>query len=262
MTPDSTDPSRTDLGDARLDALLAGHALGDLDEQERGELQAALAADPTLQARLEEFRTTLQLLPLALPRGKAPPSRLRHRLLSEAGSAPGPADRRNRPARTPWLLAGGLALALALLGGDWLSLRERLADADPAPGGGPTVALQPLEGVQRVQRTMTLHPAGAERPPHGMGDTSGSVQVNPGGSHNLLVIEGLPDPPPRHSYRLWALIDGQHVGCVRFVPDGSGRVHLPIPTNPTSQASGVSISIEPLGPVHEVPAGRDVLTSL
>jgi len=128
MSHDHQNTSDFDPEESRLDALLAGHALGDLDEQERSDLQAALEAVPTLPARLEEFRTTLQLLPLALPRGKAPPARLRQRLLSEAEPS-GCCRARSLPGRpqVPWLLACGFSVALVAVGGDWLSLRGRLA---------------------------------------------------------------------------------------------------------------------------------------
>ena len=56
-----------------VDALLAGHALGDLDATEREQLAALLLQHPELRQRLEEFQTTLELLPLALP-ATAPPT--------------------------------------------------------------------------------------------------------------------------------------------------------------------------------------------
>jgi len=74
---------------------------------------------------------------------------------------------------------------------------------------------------------MTLRPVDSANKSGAMSNTSGSVQVMGQQNHNLLVINGLPEPPDDHSYRLWAHIDGRHVGCVRFVPDGSGRVKLP-----------------------------------
>lgn len=66
---------------AAIDALLAGHALGDLDDGERQQLAALLRQRPELRSRLDEFSTTLDLLPLALPATAAPPARLRRRLL-------------------------------------------------------------------------------------------------------------------------------------------------------------------------------------
>ena len=67
--------------DSEIDALLAGHVLGDLDAAEREQLAHLLRQRPELQQRLDEFRTTLEVLPLALPDQEEPPARLRQRLL-------------------------------------------------------------------------------------------------------------------------------------------------------------------------------------
>ncbi|KMM16793.1 hypothetical protein SYNGFB01_08570, partial [Synechococcus sp. GFB01] len=69
MTPDDRHPhpERSAADASEIDALLAGHALGDLDSAECERLAALLEQDPALSDRLGEFRTTLQLLPLALP---------------------------------------------------------------------------------------------------------------------------------------------------------------------------------------------------
>jgi anti-sigma factor RsiW len=72
---------------AAIDALLAGHALGDLDDGERQQLAALLRQRPELRSRLDEFSTTLDLLPLALPATAGPPARLRRRLLESPSCA-------------------------------------------------------------------------------------------------------------------------------------------------------------------------------
>ena len=74
MIPDDATP------DDSLDALLAGHALGDLDEAERQRLAILLGEQPELGQRLNEFRTTLERIPLAFPQTATPPPRLRQRL--------------------------------------------------------------------------------------------------------------------------------------------------------------------------------------
>jgi anti-sigma factor RsiW len=82
-----------DCRDEDVDALLAGHALGDLDPGERQRLASLLEQNPALRARLDEFQTTLELLPLALPATVEPPPRLRRRLLAREDS-PGRVKRR------------------------------------------------------------------------------------------------------------------------------------------------------------------------
>ena len=108
----------------------------------------------------------------------------------------------------------------------------------------------PLSAVSRQMPLRALTGASA---------TSGTVIVTGNPSHNMLLVEGLPPAPPDHTYRLCAKVNGRLVGCVPFVPDAKGHVAMPIPTSPTSQASSVSVSIEPLGGHGAKPAGRQVL---
>jgi hypothetical protein len=87
------------------------------------------------------------------------------------------------------------------------------------------------------------------------------VVVNPGQNHNLLLVRGLPPAPPAHVYRLWANVNGRTKGCVRFVPNADGSVAMPIPTQPSSEAQSLSITLEPLHPDGSTPDGPRLLTS-
>lgn len=218
-----------------VDALLAGHALGDLDEAERGQLAELLRQQPVLRQRLDQFSTTLELLPLALPATNTPPAALRRRLLA-----------RPTPPRLPGLVAAALGLGLLAVGVQLHRTQTQLAQLQQqlATSGAP---------LNAVSRQMPL------RAMAGTSAASGTVIVTGNPSHNMLLVDGLPPPPPDHTYRLWAKVNGRLVGCVPFVPDGKGHVAMPIPTSPTSQASSVSVSVEPLGGLGARPAGRQVL---
>jgi hypothetical protein len=89
---------------------------------------------------------------------------------------------------------------------------------------------------------------------------SGEVMVTGNPTHNVLMLNDLPPPPPHHVYRLWANVDGQKVGCVAFVPTAQGHVAMLIPTMPTSVATSVSVSVE-TDQVGASPTGRVVLSS-
>lgn len=241
--------------DPHLDELLAGHVLGDLDEHERQRLHEALASDPSLQRQLDDLRLTLGLLPLALPEATAPPSRLRRRILQaeQHRRHPQAADRRARP----WLPGAGqlglaaMAFALVALGTQVLQLRgemARLRGNQATPAG--------LEPALQASRTLPLR--GTEGHP----ELSGQVVVNPGQTHNLLLIRGLPPAPPSHVYRLWANVGGTTKGCVRFVPNADGSVAMPIPSQPSSAAQSLSITLEPLRPDGSTPDGPRLLTSV
>ena len=198
---------------ADLDLLLAGHALGDLDEQERQRLAALLQERPELRQRLDEFSTTLELLPLALPAATSPPQRLRQRLLAQ------PPQRR---AILPWLLPTVMGLGVLVLGHQLHQTRQQLARVQQQAGFNGTLT--------PASREMPLQAMGGE------GGASGKVLVTGNPTHNMLMLDGLPPPPPNSTYRLWARVNGREVGCVPFVPDGQGHVAMPIPTDPTSAA--------------------------
>jgi len=217
-----------------VEALLAGHALGDLDEAERSQLAELLRQQPALRQRLDQFSTTLELLPLALPATSTPPAALRQRLLA-----------RPAPPRLPGLIAAALGLGLLAVGVQLHRTQAQLAQLQQQLDNGA-----PLSSVSRQMPLRAITGASA---------TSGTVIVTGNPSHNMLLVDGLPPPPPEHTYRLWAKVNGRLVGCVPFVPDARGHVAMPIPTSPTSQASSVSVSVEPLDGHGARPAGRQVL---
>ncbi|TVS05825.1 MAG: hypothetical protein EA413_06440 [Cyanobium sp. PLM2.Bin73] len=247
-TPDSQHP------DPHLDELLAGYVLGDLDERERDELRDALAADPDLQRQLDDLRLTLELLPMALPDTAGPPPRLRQQLLRAERLRPQPRSddqaRRWRP-RPIQLGLAAMAFGLVALGTQVVQLRGEMASLrrTPAAPSGLGPALQ-------ASRTLPL------RGTEGHGGISGEVVVNPAQGHNLLVIRGLPPAPPTHVYRLWANVGGTTKGCVHFLPNSDGSVVMPIPTQPTSGAQALSITLEPLSTDASTPDGPQLLTSV
>lgn len=226
------------LSQDQIDALLAGHALGDLDSAEREQLAALLQSNPALQQRLDEFRTTLQLLPLALPAQAAPPPRLRRRLLAGPRPPAGPVGQGTpRSGPVPWLVPALMGTALLVLGVQLQQTRQQVAQLQQQL---PTSAT----GLQAVTRRLPLRALDPS------GGPAGEVLVTGNPRHNLLVLDGLPPLAGNQTYRLWARVNGRTVGCVPFAPDRNGHVAMPIPSAPTSQASSVSVSLE------TVPDGR------
>lgn len=218
---------------SEIDALLAGHALGDLDDLERERLAELLRQRPDLRTRLEEFSTTLELLPLALPATPQPPARLRQRLLKRSGSG-------------RWLIPSLMGAALLVLAVQLQQTRQQVARLQQQLQPGGTT-------LQAVNRRLPLRGLGSG------GRAAGEVLVTGNPSHNLLVLDDLPPLPPNRTYRLWARVNGREVGCVPFLPDSRGHVGLPIPTLPTSQASSVSVSVETV-PDGVTPRGPVVLS--
>ena len=241
---------------AAIDALLAGHALGDLDDGERQQLAALLRQRPELRSRLHEFSTTLDLLPLAQPATASPPARLRRRLLESP-----------RPERSPrpWLLPALLGVGLVVLGLDLHQTRQQLAQVQQqlqAPSrSGPNHPGRRLI----LASTVTPSDSSADRSfdpsaPASRSSPSGEVVVMANSNINLLIVNNLPALPPHHVYRLWATVDGQKVGCVAFVPTAQGHVAMPIPPMPSNLASAISVTLE-ADPTGAVPRGPMVLST-
>jgi hypothetical protein len=239
MNPHETPPTP-----AAIDALLAGHALGDLDERERQQLAGLLRQRPELRARLDEFSTALNLLPLALPATAAPPLRLRRRLLE-------PSNPQRPP--LPWLLPALLALGLAIFGAELHQTREQLAQVQQQ--------LQAARGPSQVSpgRRLMLTSAATDTIASA-NSSSGEVLVTGNPTHNVLMVNNLPPPPPGHMYRLWADVDGRKVGCVAFIPTEQGHVAMMIPPMPTSLANGISVTVES-NPMGTAPKGPMVLST-
>ncbi|CAK6687224.1 anti-sigma factor [Synechococcus sp. CCY9201] len=241
MTPHDANPEATNP-DAAVDALLAGHALGDLDEEEREQLTLLLLQRPELHQRLEDFRTTLELLPLALPATQPAPEGVRRRLLSPA---PQPQVSR-RVAAPSWLVPGLLSLGLLFLGMELHQTRQQLAQLQ--------LTVPPSATLMPASRRLPL------RAMEGRDQAFGEVLVTGSPTNNILMLNDLPPPPPHHVYRLWANVNGRQVGCVAFKPTAQGHVAMLIPPFPTSQASSLSVSVE-ADPLGAAPTGPRVLTS-
>ena len=241
---------------AAIDALLAGHALGDLDDGERQQLAALLRQRPELRSRLDEFSTTLDLLPLALPATAAPPARLRRRLLEP--------PRPERPPR-PWLLPALLGVGLVVLGVDLHQTRQQLAQVqqqlrDPSRSGPNHQGRRLILASTVTPSASSTDPSFDPSAPASRAAPSGEVVVMANSNNNLLILNNLPAPPPHHVYRLWATVDGQTVGCVAFVPTAQGHVAMPIPPMPSNLASAISVTLE-ADPTGTVPRGPMVLST-
>lgn len=163
---------------------LAAYLSGDLDTDERTALEAELAGDPALRARLERIRaadTALADLPeVDLPEGFS--ARLRERVAPEVDAVLGDqlAARRARRGAPAWLPALGAAAALAVVvaggitmtggmgGDDSADTAEEAGPRTTADGGGDAAdtmiqdeamdaeAAPPIEGPIVTHRGRTL----------------------------------------------------------------------------------------------------------
>ena len=90
-----------------------------------------------------------------------------------------------------------------------------------------------------------------------------SVSIRPNKATNVLKVQGLPQLSSGLTYRLWAYTNLGPQGCVSFLPDKNGNVIMNVPSEPTTSAKRVIISIDKFipGSGPEIP-GEVVLTSI
>ncbi|MEW6073331.1 MAG: von Willebrand factor type A domain-containing protein [Planctomycetota bacterium] len=125
-TPDGADPRPPVAGESRPVDLCA-YLLGELAEQERRAVEAALARSPALAAERDRLVSTIGVVRDAFPPEGLSPEALAELLRRVAAPPP----------RVAFLRGGGgllrVAATVALLAGGWLALRATLEA--PAPGG-------------------------------------------------------------------------------------------------------------------------------
>ncbi len=203
-------------------------ALGTLSQQDEARVQAALAADPQLQAEYRSDLAALHALAEHLPPGQVPEGaadRLMARVRAERQAAPSPvpfppAEAQTTPAgarsgRRNWGLglgALGLAAALAL----FFALRP---PTDPLTryAGMPGAVSQPLTGADRTQ----------------IGQL---VRLQDGSAFLYLSAA----PPSARVYQLWKIEGGAPVSL--GVIDGQGKLVQDAPDGLT-----LAVSVEPPG---------------
>lgn len=237
----------------KLEALLPLYALDALTPEERGQVEAYVAANPEARARLDEFMRTAAALPYAAP-PITPSPVLKSKLMARVE-----ADARRRqpaPERRPSLwevwrqrlasaaLAAGLSLAVLALGWGVLLNNEVARLRAEAEQLQQRVAMQdrllaqltaPGARITEVSGT-TLQP-----------QARGHFIADPQRATAVLVVSGLSRLQPDEVYQFWLLRDGVAIGAGTFTVDESGRAVLTIDSGVTDEFTAVGVSIEPAG---------------
>ena len=231
--------------------LLPAYALEALDPDETRTLQAHLKTCPDCQGRLEEHRMVSDGLLFALP-PKAPPPRVRARLIASLAAAKASATptRRVWPI---WQLVSGLALvALVVMN---------------------ISTMTQLQALQRQQMTLTkqlqtsqtalalvAYPEGRSLSVTGQ-QAAGTLVLNSELQRGVLFAWGLDVLDEAHTYQVWLIQpDGHRISGGLFRPEpGQPFVSVVIPSErPFSDFTGLGVTIEPAGG-SPAPTGARVL---
>ncbi|WP_019506480.1 anti-sigma factor [Pleurocapsa sp. PCC 7319] len=228
-----------------LDEILAGYVLGDLDEVELVWLNEQLAANPQLREQVAQLESTLNLLPYGLPED-VPQNNLRSQILAQAKLKPV-----SPKFRWGWIISAVTAVGTLFLAINNFSLRQQIAFTE--------------NRLQQQQELITLL-----RQPNNrlvaltanddVVTASGSLFISPESNTAVLTLKNLDALPGKQVYRLWAVSQGQKIGCSNFTPNAQGEVHLNLSSDDVLfNASSISITIEP-EPDTEQPLGREFLS--
>ena len=263
--------------------LVAAHALGALDEEERVGLERHLEAGCAACApELVAMRRVAEGIALASPTVE-PRAEVR-RAVIERATAPVPLRRRGPvavvAAGRSWAVAASVALLLLAGAVGWgVSLQGRLqhaqrdrtalaADLAAARAELSRTETRLARGeVERAALLRHLAVLGASRlqqvqlaalPP--APSASGRMFVDPGSGEALFSASGLPALPGDRTYQLWFIAGGKPVSAGTFDvgPRGDGRVLV----EAALPSGGVvwAVTVEPAGGVPQ-PTGEMVLKS-
>ena len=211
-----------------LDDLAAAYVLGALEPEEVELVELHLARCSDCRALVDEQRQIVDLLPY-LPEPRPVPLRARRALLDRIRRADPPnvqelPHRRRLPVRVvrlSWIVAAAAVLVAAVFG--WNSLRvQHQADQRASE-------ISALEERQDAVARFVSAPSGFVANLHGIGSASGAsggIILDPTRNAALLVVDGLPAPPPGRAYVVWLVDGSRHVNAGILPVDDQGRAQL------------------------------------
>ena len=225
-----------------IDQNLAAYALGALEADESARMESLLARDTERACMLEEFRVTLDALPLVLEPIEPPPE-LRERVLARVR-----AERRapHFPRRAKFLLAAAAALVIAV--GAWNVVLWRKLERARENGARDAFA-SIAEG-----RVVLLAGTGAP-------GAQGRIVVAPDGQTGKLVVAGLSPLARDRVYQLWFVRKGATApdSGGTFTVDERGHAILDVrPTAAVDDLVAIAVTEEP-APGLPAPTGKHLL---
>jgi anti-sigma-K factor RskA len=249
-----------------FDELLALHAIGALDGDDRERLEAHLATGcAACAADLAEFERAGALLAWA-PAPVTPPAALRERLLDSLEVRPatprGPIPfppriqsgaPRSRPAAVAAaaVLLAAAAIAIVFLTTALIAAQSKLDESIRQLADARTREREKEAKLEKQDRMLgVVADPGVRIVPLSAGATAASsisVAWNAKAQRGLLVARNLPKVAPNRSYELWLIADGKPVPAAVFNTDGDGNAVIETDRIPAAAPQMFAITEEPAG---------------
>ncbi len=230
----------------KLDEILAGYVLGNLDEVELAWLNQELATNPQLKEKIKQLEATLTLIPYSLPDG-IPNAYLRSKSLTKAR----PKDYKfNRFNRLIWIVSAATMFSTLWLGINNYSLRRQIAIKN-----NEVQQHQELIALLRKPNNRLVSFQGLDNLPQ----ASGSLFIIPEEKKAILALQNLEPLSGKQVYRLWAISQGKKTGCANFTPDEKGIVYLQLSNDALDDANSLLVTVEPKADTLQ-PQGNPILT--
>jgi hypothetical protein len=243
--------------------LLAGYALGCLDDEDLLTVARHLPHCPVCRSELAAYWIATDQLALAVPL-RIPPADLKAKILRRVGSG---ADSAAASAPVP---APTLSAPTQGEGGFLHVLRGLFLRPSGALFGAAAVLLvvflalsnlllwqqvQSLQGRVPSDHTRIVMLEGTNKAP----GTRGYMMVFSGENYGTLVVEDAPALPGDYQYQLWLIQDGKRTSGGVFSVDRQGYGTLQISADrPLEKFSSFGVTIEPQGG-SPGPTGEKVL---
>ncbi len=233
----------------KLEEILAGYVLGDLDEVELAWFNEQLATNPQIREQVKQLETALNLIPYGLSEDIVPQSDLRSKIFAQTKTNKSSSK---SPKNNLSLIFGAIiALGVSTL---WLginnySLRQKVALIDnQLQSGKELMAL-----MEKSDNTLVSFKGMEELP-----TASGSLLIARQQQKAVLVLQNLKPLSGNQVYTLWAVSNGKKIGCADFTPDEQGKIHLEFSDNIVNQANSLVITVEPKPDMDE-PQGIPIM---
>ena len=228
-----------------IEELLAGYVLGNLDEEELALLNRQLQANPKLQEQIAELETALTLIPYSLPE-ELPEKDLRSQILIEVKTKSSVRDKLDR---WGWIISAITTVSTIWLGFSSYNLRQQLALRE-----GEMQKQQELIALLAQPNNKLVSLTASDNV-----NSSGSLFIAPHKNKAILALQNLQPLSGNQVYRLWAISPKKTIGCVNFIPDKKGKIHLEFGDDALIDAERISVTIEPEADTLQ-PQGNKILT--